>query len=115
MPGPNGGISHAEVRLGGSVVMMGEPRDPSDVTPAMLYVDLPDVDEVCHRALEAGGASLQEPRTELYPEEPRSCRSHQATEATGAVASTLPSASRAVSVPGASYRSSWRSFGISIM
>ncbi|MGH2450441.1 MAG: VOC family protein [Candidatus Limnocylindria bacterium] len=66
MPGPDGGISHAEVRIGDSVVMMGEPSDPSARGSAMLYVYLPDVDEAYARALRAGGVSIQEPRIEFY-------------------------------------------------
>jgi PhnB protein len=66
MPGPNGRLAHAEVRIGDSVVMMGEPTDPSIQIPAMLYVYVPDADAAYARALRAGASSIQEPRTEFY-------------------------------------------------
>ncbi|MGH2451097.1 MAG: VOC family protein [Candidatus Limnocylindria bacterium] len=65
IPGPNGTVSHAEVRIGDSVVMLGEPTQAAPV-PGMLYLYLADVDEAYSRALAAGATSIQEPRNEFY-------------------------------------------------
>ena len=63
---PDGSIMHAEVRIGDSVVMMGETQDDSAVMPAMLHLYLEDVDAAYRRALDAGAASLREPTDEFY-------------------------------------------------
>ncbi len=66
MPAPGGGIAHAEVRIGDSIVMMGEPMDASQQMPASLYVYMPAVDAVYKRAIEAGATSVQEPTNQFY-------------------------------------------------
>ncbi len=63
---PDGGIMHAEVMIGDSVVMMGEPSDESEVIPALLYLYVDDCDAVYERALEAGATSLREPEDQFY-------------------------------------------------
>lgn len=68
MPGPGGRIVHAEVRVGDSVVMLGEepPDKPQHRAPrsagastASLYVYVPDVDRAFRRAVEAGAGVVQ--------------------------------------------------------
>lgn len=60
MPGPDGAIMHAELKIGDSIVMVGEAvRDPA--TKASLYVYVKDVDATYKQALGAGGTSLSEP------------------------------------------------------
>lgn len=54
-------ISHAEVRIGDSVIMMGEPLDQSDVRPATLHVYVDDCDQRMKKAIEAGASVLREP------------------------------------------------------
>ncbi len=66
MPGPNDTVMHAEMKIGDSVVMMGEPPNLADAMPAMLYVYVADVDESYRRAVDAGGTSMQEPKNEFY-------------------------------------------------
>ncbi len=52
-PGPDGKIMHAELRIGDSLVMLGEAaRDPVANLQAMLYVQ--DSDAVFQRAVDAG-------------------------------------------------------------
>ena len=65
VPDPDGGIAHAEVRIGDSVVMMFDARDGWPDTPAFLRLYVPDCDAACRRALEAGAASVTAP-TSLY-------------------------------------------------
>jgi uncharacterized glyoxalase superfamily protein PhnB len=63
---PDGSIMHAEVRIGDSVVMMGEPADEAQVMPASLYLLVDDADAVYARAMEAGAASVREPVDQSY-------------------------------------------------
>jgi len=66
IPSASGGISHAEVQVGDSVIMIGEVSEPAATMPAMLYLYLPDADTAYARALRAGASSTQEPRDEPY-------------------------------------------------
>jgi PhnB protein len=63
---PDGTIMHAEVKIGDSVVMVGETPNASDATPATLFMYVPDVDAIYARALAAGGTSLREPSDQIY-------------------------------------------------
>jgi len=58
LPGPDGGIGHAEIRIGNSVVMMFDARDGWPDTPAFLRLYVPDADAAYHRALTAGATSV---------------------------------------------------------
>ena len=67
--GPGGSVAHAEIRIGDSVVMFGEPMPGQDAMPAMLsfYVDDADaVDATYARALEFGATSVAEPANQFY-------------------------------------------------
>ena len=55
MPGPNGTIGHAELRIGDSVVMTADASSQYQAHPGNLLLYVPNVDEVYRRALEAGG------------------------------------------------------------
>jgi PhnB protein len=63
---PDGSITHAEVRIGDSVVMMGEASGDFAPVPVMLHVYLEDSDAAYRRALAAGATSLQEPADQFY-------------------------------------------------
>jgi PhnB protein len=63
---PDGTIMHAEVRIGDSVVMMGEPMGERMPMPGSLYLYVHDTDAVYHRALQAGATSLMEPADQFY-------------------------------------------------
>ncbi len=56
---PDGTVQHAEVRIGDSIVMMGESQDKK--FPGMLHLYMEDVDAVYQRAMQAGAKSLREP------------------------------------------------------
>jgi PhnB protein len=58
---PDGSIMHAEVRIGDSVVMVGDSGDNWPAVPAHLHVYVQDVDATYARALEAGGVAVQPP------------------------------------------------------
>ena len=60
---PDGSIMHAEVRIGDSIVMMGEPLGEFGPMPDSLYLYLGDCDSVYRGALQADGISVMEPTT----------------------------------------------------
>jgi PhnB protein len=71
---PDGGIAHAEIQIGDSVVMVGDEMpggtDPSPQTvggtPVALFVYVEDVDDVFKRATAAGATTIQEPEDHFY-------------------------------------------------
>ena len=66
MEGPDGKVAHAEVRLGDSVVMIGQARGEWSPMPGQIYLYLPDCDAAYKRALAAGATSVREPTTQFY-------------------------------------------------
>jgi PhnB protein len=63
---PDGVVHHAEIRVGDSVVEMGEPQGKYAPMPTMFYVYVPDCDAVYQRALQAGATSIMEPVDQPY-------------------------------------------------
>ena len=63
---PDGKVMHAEVKVGDSHIMMGEPMKPSDLRPATLYLYVADTDVVYNRAMKAGGESVMTPANQFY-------------------------------------------------
>ncbi|MGA3295435.1 MAG: VOC family protein [Candidatus Acidiferrales bacterium] len=63
---PDGVVHHAEVRVGDSVVEMGEAHGPYQPMPSTFYLYVPDVDAVYDRALKAGATSLNPPADQPY-------------------------------------------------
>jgi PhnB protein len=66
MSRPDGTIGHAEVRIGDSVVMMGEARAGSPPMPSTLYLYVSDTDATFKRTLAAGAAPLMEPEDQFW-------------------------------------------------
>jgi len=74
MPGPEGTISHAELQLGDSVIMLSDEypemgvRAPTSIggTPVTLSVYVEDVDEAFQRALDAGATALRAVEDQFY-------------------------------------------------
>ncbi|HZU25350.1 MAG TPA: VOC family protein [Bryobacteraceae bacterium] len=66
MQGPAGKVQHGEMRIGDSIVMMGQARDEWKARPATMYLYVEDVDAVYQRALQAGARSLQEVKDQFY-------------------------------------------------
>ena len=64
---PDGTLMHAEVRIGDSMVMVGEATDEFGPLPATLYLYVEDCDDVFAAALDAGATIAMEPTT--MPEE----------------------------------------------
>ena len=63
---PDGAIAHAEVRIGDTVVMLGQAGGPWTPKGAALYLWVPDVDATYAAALAAGAASESEPEDKPY-------------------------------------------------
>jgi PhnB protein len=63
---PNGRIGHAEMRIGDSVVMLGDAHGEHKPTQAMLHLYVPDVDAAYQRALAAGASAVQAPKDQFY-------------------------------------------------
>lgn len=70
MDGPGGTVAHAEVRIGDSIVMAGDPSSTGETEvppmPTMLHLYLEDCDKTYQKAIEAGATSIREPRNEFY-------------------------------------------------
>jgi PhnB protein len=62
----DGSISHAAVRIGDSMVEMGEASGDWKAMPAGLHLYVKNADEVYQRAVKAGATSLYEPRDMDY-------------------------------------------------
>ena len=66
MPMPDGSIGHAELRIGNSMIMLGEASGQWKAMPATLQLYLEDVDAVYARAVAAGGTPIAEPANQFY-------------------------------------------------
>lgn len=67
--GPNGAVFHAELKIGDSVIMLGDTQPGTDAMPAglSLYVSNGEaVDTTYKRALAAGATSVTEPQNQFY-------------------------------------------------
>jgi len=67
MPGPNGTVGHAEIRIGNSIAMLSDgapPQFPS--TSAMTMVYLEDCDAAFNRAVENGASVVQPLENKFY-------------------------------------------------
>lgn len=63
---PDGKIMHAQVKIGDSIVMLGEESEQAKATPSTLYLYVPDVDRTYQQAVKAGGKSVMEPADVFY-------------------------------------------------
>jgi uncharacterized glyoxalase superfamily protein PhnB len=68
---PEGAVLHAKIRIGDSIIEMGDARRHSSglflpSMPTGIYLYVPDADEVYRRAIAAGAVSLSEPADQPY-------------------------------------------------
>ena len=62
---PDGNIMHAEIKIGDSMVMLGECRDQSPMN-AMIYLYVKDTDKLYNQANKAGAESIMAPTNQFY-------------------------------------------------
>ncbi len=62
---PDGAITHLEVQIGDSMVMLGRSADAWPVMPSSLYLYVQDTDAHYLRGIAAGATSMMEP-TDMY-------------------------------------------------
>lgn len=63
---PDGVVQHAVVKVGDSVLEMGEAHGKYETMQAMFYLYVPDMESVYRQALAAGAVSFQEPTDQPY-------------------------------------------------
>jgi len=66
VPAPGGTVMHAEVRVGDSLIEMGDTGGQWEPLAAPMHVYLDDVDGAYRRAIAAGAKSLYEPVNQPY-------------------------------------------------
>ena len=66
MPGPDGTVMHAEVSIGNSRLMLGEPMQQSQPNTSAFYVYVSDVDSMYKRATGAGAKSVSPPTDQFW-------------------------------------------------
>jgi PhnB protein len=71
---PDGSVMHAEVKIGDSVVMLGEPMEGSSPMSGSFYVYVKDADATYRAALDAGGESLEGPADRFWGDRVASIR-----------------------------------------
>ena len=71
---PGGVVSHAELKIGDSIVMLADSTGEYKPTLSQVYVYTEDVDKVYSRALEAGAISVREPKNQFYGDRSASVR-----------------------------------------
>ncbi|MEO8664030.1 MAG: VOC family protein [Ignavibacteria bacterium] len=63
---PDGGIMHAEVKIGDSMIMLTEASEKYPPAHSFYYLYVPDTDAAYKQALEAGAKSEMEPADQFY-------------------------------------------------
>ncbi len=63
---PDGVVHHAVIRVGDSVLEMGEAHGKYETMPAMFYLYVPNMEAVYRQALAVGATSFQEPTDQPY-------------------------------------------------
>ena len=57
---------HAQVSIGDSIIVMGEPMGEFNPIPGSIYLYVTGTDAVYKRALQAGATSMMEPADQFY-------------------------------------------------
>jgi PhnB protein len=66
MPAPDGSVNHAQVRIGDSHILMGDPMGQHPQMPACIYFYVPNADAVYAQALKVGATSIAPPTDQFY-------------------------------------------------
>ena len=62
----DGKVSYGLVKIGDSLIMLSEPREPWKPMPCGIYLYVKDTDATYRNAMAAGGVSLMEPSDQFY-------------------------------------------------
>jgi PhnB protein len=65
MDAPDGSVRHAEVKIGDSMIMIGQVEAGKEMH-SMLHLYVPDTDVLYRSALAAGATSIREPADQFY-------------------------------------------------
>ncbi len=65
MDAPDGSVRHAEVKIGDSMIMIGQVAAGQEMQ-SMLHLYVPDTDVIYRSALAAGATSIREPADQFY-------------------------------------------------
>jgi len=63
---PNGTLWHAQVKVGDSMIMLGDTMGEHPNAPCTVYLYVPDVDATYKKAMKVGGESLMAPADQFY-------------------------------------------------
>jgi PhnB protein len=63
---PDGNVMHAEIKIGDSIIMLGETMEGFPSTTASLYIYVQDADSVYRAAVKAGCESLEGPKDQFW-------------------------------------------------
>lgn len=63
---PNGTLWHAQLKIGDSMIMVGDTMDEHPDAYCSVYLYVPDVDAVYRKALTAGARTIMEPEDQFY-------------------------------------------------
>jgi uncharacterized glyoxalase superfamily protein PhnB len=63
---PDGSIMHATLKIGTSMLMLGQVQGDMKPVPSMLFMYVEDVDGVYGRAAKSGGKPLHEPMDQMW-------------------------------------------------
>lgn len=66
MPSPDGKITHAEVKIFDSSIMIADEMEGYKATPVMIYLYVADADGVLKRALDAGATQVRPLENQFY-------------------------------------------------
>ena len=66
MDGPGGKVMHAALRVGDSMVMLGEAHGKWKPMPTMIYLYVKNADATYRRALRAGAKSIMKPADQFW-------------------------------------------------
>src|SRR5256714_12208875 len=68
MPGPNGTVAHAELKIGDSMVMIGDAGEQWPVKTGQVYLYLEDCDRFYKQVLAAGATFVPAPADQVSGE-----------------------------------------------
>jgi PhnB protein len=63
---PDGSVMHGEIKIGDSMVMLGEAKGEHKPNVAMIYLYVKDCDKLYAQAIKAGAESIMPPTNQFY-------------------------------------------------